>query len=142
MSEDNKIDKIMQEMTNTAELQSYADAQYQTIVSLNKQINELKAKNSSLETTLKSIPASDSKIIQFPQYSITAEEEICLKQLENLRVASSGRDLTLEEARKLEIYAKILVSIRSKEKDVTGEYKKLSTEELLKLSQDLANESK
>lgn len=135
-------DKIFEQMRDFAELQAYADAQYKTIVGLNKQINELKTKNESLEAAIKAVPTGESKILQFPQYTLSAEEEICLKQLENLRNSSLTRELTLEEARKLEIYAKILMGIRGKEKDVTGQFKKLSTDELLKLSQELTNESK
>jgi len=132
MSDECSIDKIVGQLKDVAELQAYADAQYKTIVGLNKQINELKEKNKSLEV----LAVRPENVVLFPQLNISPEEEICLKQLENLRGISSSRDLTLEECRKVEVYAKILMQIRSNIKDVDGKFKKLSTDELLQLTKE------
>jgi tRNA splicing endonuclease len=136
------FDKIVGQIKDLAELQAYADAQYKTIVDLNKKINELKDKNQSLEYAAAALAVKPSNVVEFPSLHISAEEEICLKQLENLRGISSSRDLTLEEARRLEIYAKILIQIRSNIKDVDGKFKKMSTDDLIKLAQEVTSESK
>jgi tRNA splicing endonuclease len=142
MSDVVNFDKIVGQIKDLAELQAYADAQYKTIVDLNKKINELKDKNQSLEYAAAALAVKPSNVVEFPALHISAEEEICLKQLENLRGISSSRDLTLEEARRLEIYAKILIQIRSNIKDVDGKFKKMSTDDLLKLTQEVTSESK
>tara|TARA_R110000868_G_scaffold66014_7_gene197020 strand:+ start:519 stop:947 length:429 start_codon:yes stop_codon:yes gene_type:complete len=142
MSDAANFDKIVGQIKDLAELQAYADAQYKTIVDLNKKINELKDKNQSLELVVSSLPTKPSNVVEFPSLHISAEEEVCLKQLEYLRGASNNRELTLEEARKLEVYAKILLQIRSNIKDVDTKFKKMSTDDLLKLTQEVTSESK
>jgi hypothetical protein len=142
MSDVVSFDKIVGQIKDMAELQAYADAQYKTIVDLNKKINELKDKNQSLEQVVSALPAKAPNVVEFPSLHISAEEEICLKQLELLRQSSNLGSLTLEEARKVEIYSKILLQIRSNMKDVDGKFKKMSTDELLKLTQEVASESK
>lgn len=136
------IDKIVGQLKDISELQAYADAQYTTIVKQNKTINELQDKVKSLELVVAGISTPGSNIVQFPMLNISPEEEICIKQLEMLRLSSSGRELTLEEARKTEIYTKILTTIRSNIKDVNGKFEKVSTDELLKLTQALPNDAK
>ncbi len=142
MSDSGNIDKIVGQLKDVAELQAYADAQYATIVKQNKKINELQDKVTSLEAIVGANGAVNPNVIQFPSLVISPEEEICLKQLELLRQTSNQLSLTLEEARKVEIYSKILIGIRSNVKDVDAKYKNLSTEQLLKLTLEPTNESK
>lgn len=136
MADASNFDKIVGQLKDIAELQAYADAQYKTIVDQNKKINELLEKNKSLEGLVTALPSKPDNVVQFPQLHISPEEEICLKQLENLRQSSAARELTLEECRKVECYAKILLQIRNNTKDVDAKFKKLSTEDLLKLTND------
>jgi hypothetical protein len=139
--DESNFSKMISELKTLSELQTYADAQFKTIINLNKQVTELKAKNASLEQAVLALPAGTSNIIQFPQYSISPEEEICIKQLNDLNNESKNRPLTYEEAKKLEVYTKVLASIRNKTQDLEGKYKKLTTEELLAMS-EVPNESK
>ncbi len=139
--DESNFSKMISELKTLAELQSYADAQFKTIINLNKQVTELKAKNASLEQAVMALPTGASNIIQFPQYSISPEEEICIKQLNDLNNESKNRSLTYEETKKLEVYTKVLAGIRGNAKDLDGKYKKLTDAELLAMSES-PNESK
>lgn len=138
MSDEAKFEKMAKEVKELAELQAYADAQFKTITGQNKTINSLKEQIVALEKLLShkdlSVPAQ-ANVIQFPNYAISNEEQICIEQIASLRMASGNRELTMEECRKLEVYAKILLSLRNKEKDIDTTSKKMSTDELLKLTE-------
>jgi len=120
---------MVAEFKNLAELQDYCNAQFKTIIELTKKLNGLKEQNDSLALTTNNI----SGLIQFPSLGLAPEEEICLKQLHDLNISSKTRELTLEEAKKCEIFTKIVTSIRLKTKDVDGQSKHLSNDELLAL---------
>lgn len=132
MDEISNFDKMAAQFKDFAELQAFAEAQFKTIVAQNKQITELKAQVQS--------PAA--QIIQFPSMGLSPEEEICIEQLHILRASSKNRELTLEEAKKTEIYTKMLLQIRGNSKDVDTKFKNLSAEDLLKLTQDIPVDNK
>ena len=68
------------------------------------------------------------------------QEEICKIQLRKFLDLSKDRELTLEEARKVEIFSKILFGFKNKEdKDKDDTTKKLSSDELLKLVEKQLN---
>lgn len=139
MSDESKnisLDKMSKQFKELSELKAYSDAQYTIIIDLNKQINKLKEEKHSLEEMLKNsqiAPIVSGAVVQFPTYSISDEEKICIEQIARLKSASPSSEFTLDQARRLEIYTKILLSLRGKEKDIDGSSKKLSTDELLKL---------
>lgn len=139
---ESNIDKMAEQFKDFSELQAYCDAQYTTIVNLNKEINKLKDMNSSLERSVQLLPKEPSGIVQFPSLSLSDEEEICISQLKILNDISKRGQLTLEEAKKVEIYTKILMGLRCKGKDVEGSFKKVSTEELLKIAGGLVADVK
>lgn len=113
------IDKMSKQFSNLNELQTYADAQYITIVSLNRKINELENKNKSLEAMLSSgtpIVKENSSDIQLLSQG-SDEETICRLQLKLFKdKVLSGDELTLEETKRVEIYAKLLIAIRAGDK--------------------------
>ncbi len=142
MSEESSVDKMSKQFKELSELKAYSDAQYITIIDLNKQINKLKEEKLHLEEMVKTIPlapAAPGAIIQFPTYSISDEEKICIEQIAKLKSSSSSAIFTLDEARRLEIFTKVLACIRGKEKDIDGSAKKLSTDELLKLADSVSD---
>lgn len=154
MSDESKItsfDKMVSQFKDMASLQGYCNAQYATITELGRQVNVLKEEKASLEKLLKdtvpSLPvgmpvntsvSGSCNIIEFPKYVVSPEEEICLQQLHILNSISKNRELTLEEARRLEIYSKIIISLKNAVKDIETPSQQLSNEDLLKLANSLS----
>jgi cell division protein FtsB len=123
-------------------LQALVDSQYKTIIELSKRIqeleDELKNKNiSPVQTNI--IPEQAKDIVKL---SVSDQETICKIQILKLRDVSLSRELTLEEARKVEIYSKILSNLDNKNKDLEPSFKKLSDDELIKELSDNVAESK
>jgi len=113
------IDKMSKQFKDISEIQSYCDAQYATIISLSKKINELEAKNKSLEELLaNSTPIVKEKAADIQLLSQgTDEETICRLQLKLFKDrVLAGDELTLEETKRVEIYAKLLLAIRTGDK--------------------------
>jgi len=105
------IDKMARSFKELAELQQYADAQYSTIITLNKKIYELSQKNEQLEHLLNQSPKQSP--ITLNDLGIPNEELIAYEQLRALKAHSAVRELSLEESRRVELYSKILTSLRS-----------------------------
>ena len=61
------------------------------------------------------------------------QEIICRTQLALLRNRAMSSELTLEEARKLELYSKVLGSIKPKQEDDEKEVKALDSKDLMLL---------
>lgn len=113
------IDKMSKQFKDITELQSYCDAQYQTIISLSKKINELEGKNRSLEQMLSNGTPIVREVPQEIQLLSkgTDEETICRLQLKLFKdKVLDGEELTLEETKRVEIYAKLLIAIKTGDK--------------------------
>lgn len=141
MSDVSNFEAIVKEMKEFADLKAYSNAQYNTIVEQNKQINKLKEEVAHLQRLVGTgVPAvGDSAISTITHLS--PEEEICLTQLQILNDISKRGQLTLEETRKTEIYAKILAGLRTGPKDIPTPHKKIDTAELLKLAESIGSEN-
>lgn len=112
------------------DLRVFSEAQTSTIINLNKKINELNEENKHLKNLLeKSTPIISAGIMQ----ESDDEETISRTQLRILRNVSMERELTLEECRKVDTYAKLLIALLGKTKTIQSKTKDISTEELLKL---------
>lgn len=111
---------------------AYLDAQFKTITNLNKQIEQLKAEKKHLEELLKETPlpvlGTDINTSDDPE-----EIKICKDQLKMLNGVSKDRELTMEEARKVDIYAKILLQNKDPNKKKPSVVDKMTTQELLRL---------
>lgn len=106
------------------------------LAKLQLRIEELEAENSDLRQERDAMRllidtqvSVDGSNITFP---ITKEEMIAHRQLEVLNGASQGRELTMEEAKKVEIYSKIVASLRPKDKKPTTDLGAISEADLLK----------
>lgn len=121
------------------DLQSYSDAQFKTIVELNKQIAQLKAENESLKLMLEqSIPDLSLQTSDIG-LGISNEQLICETQILLLKNDAMLRPLTMEETRKLEIFSNVLDKVKRGSKDpVEIEVNKLTNNDLLQI----INESK
>jgi hypothetical protein len=139
------IDNMLGQFKEVGEITAYAQAQYQTILSLSKKITELEEKNTSLEAQLLNTspinknPDEESKLI----ISDTDEETICRIELKKLRDRSiSGIELTLEETKRVEIYTKLLLAISEKKKKSENIANPIDDSKLMELlmSPNFANE--
>lgn len=117
------------------ELQEYSDTQFRTIVELKKQLEATKDENKSLKKMLEgSIPQIGINTSQIMPIGISNEQLICETQIALLKERAVSRELTLEEAKKLQIYTTILTDIRKNYEEIPDlTVQKLSDDELLKL---------
>lgn len=124
-------DKMIAQFSNFEDLQAFAKAQQKTLVDLSK-------KNKSLDEEvkhLKKLLEGAVPVINAPakiDFTANDEEAIAREQLYLLKKISSEKELNLEETKRVEIYAKILIALRSKEpKDINGKFKDQSQDELM-----------
>ena len=123
---DKFFDNLTKEFKTIAEYKNFAQAQNETILELSKKIHNLEEEIRNQKIEKKEVISLDT--------SISNEEMICLTQLRILNESSRERELTLEEAKKVDIFTKILSQINSqKEKGTSDEAGLLSSEELLKI---------
>lgn len=117
------------------ELQEYSDTQFRTIVELKKQVESQKEEIKSLKALLEgNLPQLGINIPELNGIGIPNEQLICEAQITLLKERAVSRELTLEEAKKFQIYTTVLANIRqSKEEVANVSVQKLSDEELLQL---------
>ena len=117
------------------ELQEYSDTQFRTILELKKQIEGLKEDNKLLKAQLEgNLPQLGINLPEITSLGIPNEQLICEAQITLLKERAISRELTLEEAKKFQIYTTVLDNIRKKQEDVKDlTVQKLSDDELLKL---------
>jgi|GEM_PF-2060277 hypothetical protein len=151
MSEKNdSIDKLVETYSKSEDEQkAYIKAQQTTIINQTKEINALKREIEKLAAENERILLENAQLKALSggakgDFSTTAEETICLVQLEMIKNMALTRELTLEETKKSEIFLKMLQSIRGKAAQQSEEEKveKLSNEDLLKFMESLGPGSK
>ena len=127
--------KTIEQYRNMEDLQLFAEAQNSTILQLSKKIQKLEEERDHLKKLLESsVPLIKEEGKGGAEKFLTsAEEAICIMQLDKLRDISSGRELTYEESKKVEIFNKILISVKNMPKTIEIKNKQLKTEELLAL---------
>lgn len=131
------IDKMLSELKDISELKKFAEAQNKTILNLSKELKESKDKIKHLEKLLESttdiIPRDNKKYEK-------EDEEISIRQLQLLRDLSAERELTLEEAKKVDTYSKILQNTKNFKEEEAPKTKGIETADLLKLVKSDGNE--
>jgi len=127
---------MLKSFNNIDELTIYAEAQYNTIVKLTETNNQLKEEVKHLKTLLENTTPLMIQDNSFDRLIVSDEEAIAKIQLEKLRDLALGRELTLEEAKRFEIFYKVLSSVRNTPKNVKSEVQKLNEKELLALIED------
>lgn len=116
---------------NFSELTEYSEAQFKTILNLQKEIEKLQSENRNLKLILEQNTPS---IIPDLGLGISNEQLICETQLQFLKEQAITRQLTMEEARKVELFSNVLEKVKGKKVDDNGaSVHKLSEEELLKI---------
>lgn len=125
-----KIESIFGKKT-LEEWESFAEAQFQVITNLNKEINQLRQEKKQIEELLKTsvVPLAPTL-----EDTVSPEEQICRDQLRLLNSVSKERELTSEECRKVDIYTKLVISLSNfTGKKKPSEIDHLKNEDLLKL---------
>lgn len=153
MSQNNdSVDKLADEYSKTEDDKAaYIKAQTSTIISQTKEINHLKRE---LERIASENEKLGMELVQLKavgtvsgggsegQFDTSAEETICVVQLEILKNMAMTRELTLEETKKAEIFTKTLLMVRGKKPVEKEEDKveKLSNEDLLKMMEAMGKD--
>lgn len=120
------------------EMRSYCEAQYKTIVELSKKIQKLEDSKTHLEgllATTAPLMEVTTDLIEsiIPNEQIIAEVQLGILKSKALS-GPSGTELTLEETKKVEIYSKVIASLKASQgkKPVDIHIKEVSNKDLLK----------
>ena len=114
------------------EEKEYSAAAFKVITQLQEEVSDLKSKNASLEQMVAgSVPLVG---VDFNTIGIPNEVLICETQLVLLKNSAMGRELTMEEAKKVQIYTDVLDKARKKPNN-NSEVEKLSNEDLINVVQ-------
>jgi hypothetical protein len=130
------MDKMLEQFKDMSSLQKYAEAQYKTILSLSRKVKVLEEENVELKDLLeKSTPLLNEEKKNFVAYQVEAssdEEMIAKVQLARMKEISMERELTLEEAKRVEIFTKILVN-KGSNSSISIQTQKMNSDDLLKM---------
>ena len=130
-------DKLAESFDSVEELKNYSQAQYQTILDLSKKLKRSEAELEILREKLEVLSSqmNNQEVLQKEEgiFDITDEETVCLTQLALLRNLALTRELTTEEAKKFEIFHKVINTIRNRKPSNKSSLSDLSTEDLVKL---------
>lgn len=144
MSEQRIVNTILDNFNDVEDLKEYANSQYKTILTQSKKITELERKVESLESKLAEAEqkAAVNSVLNLEQPEGQSDTETtCMVQIAMLKGLAMNRELTLEETKKLEIFAKTLQLMKGK---ITEDKKeksspKLTTEQLLALASSMTD---
>lgn len=123
----------MSEPLDNKVLKGFAEQQHKELVRLLELNKSLEAEVEHLKNML---TANDSFLIKKP-IILTNEELICIEQIKILKDLSTQGQLTLEECKKFSEYVKTLKGIRNKEDVKEAPLKQFSTEDLIKMVDDV-----
>lgn len=130
----NNLDKMSIKFKEFSELQMFAEAQQKTIVSLTKKLNEkedeIKHLKKLIEGAVPLLPSTETSSLII-NLSDSDEKNICKLELNKLKKLSLDRELTLEEAKKVDIYSKLLLSIDAKTVKPPRDVSPISDDDLL-----------
>lgn len=122
-------DKMINQFTTLVDLQAFAKAQQKTLIDLTKKLKASEDEVKHLKKLLEgAVPVvnSPAKI----NFEANDEETIARQQLHLLKMISTDKELSLEETKRVEIYSKILNTLKDKPKTIEVNTKNLSIQEL------------
>jgi len=124
------IDQFIKE-AKKKELQEFTEKQLVTITKLQEENNFLKQKLGHLERMLVEL---EQRKVSFN--SMQDEELICIEQIQVLKQKSSSRELSLDEAKRLDLFIKNLRLIREQSTEVinSADYRDLGEEALVRIA--------
>jgi hypothetical protein len=127
------IKNMSDSLEKMAELQAFCAAQTRQILDLNRKVNTLEKEAAIMQKRLASGEIEARKQEDSVKADITDEQAICEMQLSILKDRSLEGELTMEESKKVEIFAKLLFNMRNPGKKELEIAKNADTRELLKL---------
>jgi len=135
------IDQLVEQYKTVEELKIFAGSQFKQILSLTKKIKELEEQLNKKEAAPKTQiePSSlgqlnaDGNLVGPDLKVLNDAKTIAQVQIRMLRDVSFGRELTLEETKKLDIFNKILTDKEEVKKKDEKPIKAISDNELLTL---------
>ncbi len=126
-------DKMIAQFKSLEDLQAFAKAQQKTLIDMTK---KLRASEDEIKH-LKKLLEGAVPLVNPPTkvtFSAHDEEQIAREQLFLLKTISKDKELTMEEAKKVEIFSKILNSLKDKKpsglRDIELQAKSSSLEQL------------
>jgi hypothetical protein len=124
------IDQFIKE-AKKKELQEFTEKQLVTITKLQEENNFLKQKLGHLERMLVEL---EQRKVSFN--NMQDEELICIEQIQVLKQKSSSRELSLDEAKRLDLFIKNLRLIREQSTEVinSADYRDLGEEALVRIA--------
>ena len=135
------IETLLSEYKTSVELQAFAKSQMEVISNLTKKLAKAEEEKRHLEELLE-----QTNPLQFGQTNLAVpsvdlgasdSEIIARTQLQMLRVMAMQGELTTDEARRVELYTNILLSLDKKEKsDKETKISALDPKELLAASEN------
>jgi hypothetical protein len=113
------------------ELQQFTESQLITINKLQDENNLLKQKLGAMERMLVELEQRKVSYNSMPD-----EELICIEQIQVLKTKSSSRELSLDEAKRLDLFIKNLRLIREQSTEVinSADYRDLGEEALVRIA--------
>lgn len=132
-----KVEEIYGPLKTLEEKQAFIEAQHKTINQLTEQIRELEEKNRQLEQMV----VSNVPVLTNPGSNGTGvygseEELIAREQLKMFALIATEREFTLEETRKVDIYAKLLIAVKQQKEKPKSSTEGMSPAQLLKLVEE------
>lgn len=119
--------------TDFAELKAFSQAQSKTIIELSRKNKEQSDEIIHLKKLLEgSVPLLKEKS-SLIKVEGNDQEVLCRTEISKLRDISLERELALEEAKKLDIYSKILQNLSNPTKTVKIQNESVSTADLLSI---------
>jgi hypothetical protein len=127
----NEVRQQMAEKIKQGNLEDFTASQHKLVEKLCKQIENLKEKNKHLEEIMKSLTKNNVVM------DISAEELICIEQIEILKNRSSQRELSTDEVKRLDLLIKNLKLLRQESTVIMSSksYRTLPDEDLLAIAQ-------
>jgi|ERR1035437_3176937 hypothetical protein len=128
------IDQLVEQYKSPEELKIYIGVQYKQILNLTKENKELKDKASSNSKASKELVKQGVMSIIPNDFSLLDDAKtISQIQLSLLKDFSFARELTTDEAKRVEIYNRIIKEDAVKNKPMKADIEVLNSQELLKL---------
>ena len=119
---------------DTKELEKFAQVQFDNVVKLKQELEEIKLKLKHAESLLVSSPS----VLTVG----TPEEEICKIEIQRLYTQAKVQPLEFEQVKIFDIYVKSLLAIKGKPVEKSKKMSStLSQEELLKLALEATDDS-
>lgn len=129
------INKLTEQFTTMEELRIFCNSQLKQIQTLNKRISELQEKLSSAEKVKKEITKNVSSTLPIASdFSILEDAKtISQIQLNLIKEMAFERELTTDEAKRVELYNRILKEDTSKDKALKATVEIIKDADLLRL---------